>query len=123
MGKYVQWIVHKGKRILFVNVAGLREAEYIAALEEMKQELLKERTVASPVLVDLTKTEMTAATVNKAKDVTATFKAAGVPFGPNALVGLTKIQKSVADLSMKRVYHADSIEEAKDWLAKQDDNR
>ena len=39
-GRYVQWTTHKGERILFVNVAGLREAEYIAALEELKQALL-----------------------------------------------------------------------------------
>ena len=39
-GKYAQRITQKGERILFVNVAGLREAEYIAALEELKQALL-----------------------------------------------------------------------------------
>ena len=43
MGKYVQWTTHKGKRILFLNAKGLREAEYIAAMEEMRLELLKER--------------------------------------------------------------------------------
>ena len=43
MGKNVQWITHKGKRILFLNAAGMREAEYAAAIDELKQELLKER--------------------------------------------------------------------------------
>ncbi len=52
MGKHVDWITHKGQRILFVNVAGLNEAEYIAGLEEMKQELLRDRT-APLVLIDL----------------------------------------------------------------------
>ena len=66
MGKYVQWITHKGKRILFVNGAGLSEAEYIAAMEEMKQEILKERDGAM-VLVDATKTEMTTPTVDKSQ--------------------------------------------------------
>ena len=70
MGKYVQWITHKGKRILLVNGAGLHEAEYIAAMEEMKHEILKEREGAM-VLVDATKTEMTTPTVNKAKEVAA----------------------------------------------------
>jgi hypothetical protein len=120
MAKYVQWITHKGKRMLFVNVAGLPEAEYIVALEELKQALLKERTVAL-VLVDLSKTEMTTATVNKAKEVTTATKAAGIPFGPNAVVGMTKLQKSVADLSARMLHFADSIEEGKDWLAKQED--
>jgi len=42
MNKYVQFITHKGKRILFVNGAGLSEAECLIAFEEMKQALLKE---------------------------------------------------------------------------------
>jgi hypothetical protein len=70
MGKYMKWTTHKGKRILFLNAAGLCEAEYIAAQEEMKQELLKELNGAM-VLVDATKTEMTTATVKNAKAVAA----------------------------------------------------
>ena len=119
-GRYVQWTTRKGERILFVNVAGMREAEYIAALEELRQELLKERTMAL-VLVDLTKTRMTTATVNKAKEVSAATKAAGIPFRPNAIVGPTRIQNSAADLSASKLHFADTVEEAKDWLVKQDD--
>ena len=123
MGKYVQWITHKGTRILFVNAAGLREAEYIAALEEMKLELLKGRK-APPVLIDLTKWEMTAASIDKAKDVTASLKKAGVPFGPNALVGMSGLQKSVAALSVKYgVCYASNMEDAKEWLVKEEKRR
>jgi len=32
MGKYAHRPTHKGKRMLFANVAGMGEAEYIAAL-------------------------------------------------------------------------------------------
>jgi hypothetical protein len=123
MGKYVQWITHKGTRILFVDAVGLREAEYIAALEEMKKELLKGRQ-SPPVLIDLTKWEMTPASINKAKEVTAALKKAGVPFGPNALVGMSGLQKSVAALSVKYgVCYATNIEEAKEWLVKEEEKR
>jgi hypothetical protein len=123
MGKHVQWITHKGTTILFVDAVGLREAEYIAALEEMKQELLKGRK-SPPVLIDLTKWEMTPASINKAKEVTAALKNAGVPFGPNALVGMSGLQKSVAALSVKYgVCYATNIEEAKDWLVKEEKKR
>ena len=122
MGKHVDWITHRGKRILFVNVAGLNEAEYIAGLEEMKQELLSDRT-APLVLIDLSETAWTSATVNKAKEVAGAIKKAGVGYGPNAIVGLTKLQKSVADLSVRLVFYANSIEEGKDWLVKQDEKR
>jgi hypothetical protein len=122
LAKYIQWLTHKGKRILFVNGAGLREADYIAAQEEMKQEILKER--AGPlVLVDATKTEMSTATVNKAKSVAAATKAAGIPDGPSVVVGLTGLQRATAQLFGRGIHFSNTIEEAKDWLAKEDDKR
>jgi hypothetical protein len=122
LAKYVQWITHKGKRILFLNGAGLREADYIAAQEEMKQEILKER--GGPlVLVDATKTEMSTATVNKAKSVAAATKAAGIPDGPSVVVGLTGLQRATAQLFGRGIHFSNTIEEAKDWLAKEDDKR
>jgi hypothetical protein len=122
MGKYVQWITHKGSRMLFLNGVGLREADYVAALEELKQELLKEKA-ATMVLVDLTKTQMTNATTQKAKEVAAATKAAGIPDGPNAIVGLTKMAKAVAQLFARGAHYSDSLEEARDWLVKEDDKR
>lgn len=122
MAKYAQWITHKGKRILFLNGAGLREADYIAAQEEMKQEILKER--GGPlVLVDATKTEMSTATVNKAKSVAAATKAAGIPDGPSVVVGLTGLQRATAQLFGRGIHFSNTIEEAKDWLVKEDDKR
>jgi hypothetical protein len=122
MGKYAQWITHKGKRILFVNAAGLPGAECLIALEEMKQALLKEGT-GSLVLVDMTRIEMTTAIVNKAKEATAATKTAGIKDKPNAVVGLTGLQKAVAQLFGRGVHFADSVDQAKEWLVKEDDKR
>jgi hypothetical protein len=120
MGKYVQWITHKGKRILFLNGAGLREAEYMAALEELKQEILKERDGAM-VLVDATKTEMTTPAVNKAKEVAAATKAKGIPDRPGVVVGLSGLKRAVAQLFGRGIHFASTIEEAKEWLVKEDE--
>jgi hypothetical protein len=120
MGKYVQWITHKGKRILFVNGAGLSEAEYIAAMEEMKQEILKERDGAM-VLVDATKTEMTTPTVDKAKEVAAATKAKGIPDRPGVVVGLSGLKRAVAQLFGRGIHFASTIEEGKEWLVKEDE--
>jgi hypothetical protein len=122
VGKHVQWISHKEKKILFINAAGLREADYIAAQEEMKQELLKERAGAL-VLVDATKTEMTTATVNKAKAVAAATKAAGIPDAPSVVVGLTGLQRATAQLFGRGIHFSSTIEEAKEWLVKEDGKR
>jgi hypothetical protein len=120
VAKYVQWTTHKGKRILFLNAKGLSEAEYIVAMEEMRLELLKERD-GTLVLVDATKTEMTTQTTNKAKEVAASTKAKGIPDRPSVVVGLTGLQRAVAQLFGRGIHFSSTIEEAKDWLVKEDE--
>jgi hypothetical protein len=122
MGEHIQWVTHKGKRILFVNCARLGEAEILASFEEMKQELLKERT-GPMVLIDISDIDMTTALIGKAKELTAATKDAGIKDGPNAIVGLTGLQKAVAQLFGRGVHFADSVGEAKEWLVKQAEKR
>jgi hypothetical protein len=122
MGEHIQWVTHQGKRILFVNCARLGEAEILASFEEMKQELLKERT-GPMVLIDISDIDMTTALIGKAKELTAATKDAGIKDGPNAIVGLTGLQKAVAQLFGRGVHFADSVGEAKEWLVKEDNKR
>jgi len=122
MGEHIQWVTHKGKRILFVNCARLGEAEILASFEEMKQYLLKERT-GPMVLIDISDINMTTALIGKAKELTAATKDAGIKDGPNAIVGLTGLQKAVAQLFGRGVHFADSVGEAKEWLVREDNKR
>jgi hypothetical protein len=122
VGEHIQWVTHKGKRMLFVNCARLGESEILASFEEMKHELLKERS-GPIVLIDISDIDMTTALISKAKELTAATKDAGIKDGPNAIVGLTGLQKAVAQLFGRGVHFADSLEEAKDWLVKEDDKR
>lgn len=120
MAKYAQFITHKGKRILFVNAARLPEAECLVAFEEMKEALVKEGKGVL-VLVDVSGLEMTTAIVNKAKEATAATKAMGIKDKPNAVVGLTGLQKAVAQLFGRGINFVDSVEEGKERLLKEDD--
>ena len=122
MGKYTNWITYKDKRILTVNAARLGEAEIIAAFEEMKQELFRDRS-GPLLLIDISGIDMTTAVINKAKELTAATKNEGIQDGPNAIVGLTGLQKAVAQLFARGVHFSDSVGEAKDWLVKQDEKR
>lgn len=122
MAKYSQFITYKGKRMLFVNAAGLPEAECLVAFEEMKQALVKEGKGVL-VLVDMTGMEMTTAIVNKAKEATAITKAMGFKDKPNAVVGLTGLQKAVAQLFGRGVHFVDTVEQGKDLLVKEDNKR
>lgn len=122
MAKYAEWITYKGKRILFINAAHRGEAEIMAAFEEMKEELLKDRA-GSLVLVDISGIDMTTALINKAKEVTSLTKEKGIPDRPNVVVGLTGLQKAVAQLFGRGVHFADTVEQAKEWLVKEDNKR
>ena len=118
----MEWITYKGKRILVVNGAGLSEAQYIEAMEEMKQEVLKEKDGAL-VLVDVSRINMTKAVVDKSKEVTNATKKAGIPDRANVVVGLTGLQKAVAQLFGRGVHFVDTVEEGKEWAVKEDNKR
>ena len=120
MRKYVEWITYKGKRILVVNGPGLKEAQYIEAMEEMKQEVLKEKDGAL-VLANMSGLDMTKAVVNKSREVVNATKEAGIPNRANVVVGLTGLQKAVAQLFGRGVHFVDTVEQAKELLVKEDD--
>ena len=119
MGKYTQFITHKGKRILLVNGPGLSESQYIEAMEEMKQEVLKEKDGAL-VLANVSGLDMTKAVVNKSREVVNATKEAGIPNRANVVVGLTGLQKAVAQLFGRGVHFVDTVEQAKELLVKED---
>lgn len=124
MAKYTRWITHKGKRILFVSAPGLPEAEVIAALEEMKQELLRAGgVVAPPVLVDISGIEMTTKVIDKAKESAAATKDRGIADGPSAVAGLSGLQKAVAQLFGRGVHFGNTVEECREWLVKEADKK
>lgn len=118
MGKYVQWVEHKGVRILFLNGKGLSEEENFAAQDELKEELLRDRS-SPPVMVDLSNTNMTSKTSAKSKELSAATKGAGLPDGPTAIVGLTGLQKAVAQLFSRGSRFFNNTDEAKEWLARE----
>ncbi len=121
MGKYVQWIEHKGKKILFSNYSGLEGEEYLRAIDETKQELLKQ-AVGSRVLTltDTSNSHASTATKDKAKGLQAATKEKGITTRA-AIVGVSGWQRVIAQLIRADIHFAPSIEDAKDWLVKQAD--
>jgi len=99
----------------------LGEAQYIEAMEEMKQEVLKEKDGAL-VLADVSGIDMTKAVVDKSKEVVNVTKEAGIPNRAN-VVGLTGLQRAVAQLFGRGVHFVDTVEQGKEWLVKEDDKR
>lgn len=124
MGEHVTRIVYKSREMLFFDGSGLSEKESIEAWEDARQELLKSRGVPL-ILVNGANITMTPAALSKAKEAAAALK--GVSASRVAFVGLSRLQKSTAQLMMKSqhmdAHFCDTLEEGKEWLAGEDQKR
>ena len=89
MAKYVNRITHKGKGLIFLDVAGKTEEQGLEAWAEMKPELMKEEGVCL-ILVDTRQVTMSPALVNKAKDAGSVVRKD--PRNRFAFVGLTGLR-------------------------------
>jgi len=116
MGKRVSWIEHKGARILYVDYSGLPEKEFIQTIEEFKNELLKQAPGSVVTLSNTANTYITEAVKEKFKELAERTR--GISKG-TAGIGVSGFKKVLASLVKRDMYFADSLEEAKDWLAEQ----
>jgi hypothetical protein len=121
MSEYWQWIEHKGKRILFVRFAGLKdEKTYVQAIAEVEQEILKQpKGQLVPLVLDVTNTRVTKAVTNRGKQLMETAKANGIPDSPTALIGLSGTQKTIVmaiQVIRGDIHAVGSFEEAKEWV-------
>jgi hypothetical protein len=119
MGQYTQWIDYKGKKILISDYSGLKAAEYVQAIEETKWELLNQQDKAPLSITDISDTFSTDATSAKGKELIAEVEGNGIK-GKAALVGVTGVKRILVQAIKKDVFFANSIEEAKEWLVKEE---
>jgi hypothetical protein len=124
MGQHVNWIEHRGKRIMVVSYAGLRDEEaYLRAVDEFEAETLAQpRGRQFRVVVDVSNSLLTQRITQRNKEVMEKAKAQGIPDCPTALVGLSGLKLAVVQaLQFFRpdLHVSSSFEEAKDWLVMQ----
>jgi len=124
MGKYTQWIFHKGTRILFANFSNIRdEDDYLEAFDEAESELLSQpvgRMV--PMLMDVSNSLLSTAITERSKRMIEAATEKGIPNSPSAIYGMSGFQKAVVQAMQffrKDIYIAPSLEAGKDWLVKQ----
>jgi hypothetical protein len=121
MSEYWQWLEHKGKRILFIRFAGLKEEKvYMEAIADVEREILRQpKGQLVPLVLDVTNTRVTKAVTNRGKQLMETAKAKGIPDSPTALIGLSGTQKTIVmaiQLIRGDIHAVGSLEEAKEWV-------
>jgi hypothetical protein len=124
MNERIQWIDHKGKRILYIDASNLRdEALFMQLLLDAEAVILiQPKGIPLRTLFSSPDSLVTKAITDRAKQIFANAKQKGIPTGPTAWVGSSGFQKAVVQAMqyfIKEIHIADSIEEGKDWLAAQ----
>jgi hypothetical protein len=121
MSEYWHWIEHKGKRILLVKFAGLKEEKaYVQAIAEVEQEILRQpKGQFVPLILDVTNTRVTKAVTYRGKQFMQTAKAKGIPDSPTALIGLSGTQKTIVmaiQVIRGDIHAVATLDEAKEWV-------
>lgn len=115
----VQWIQHQGRSILYSNYAGLSEAEYLHAMDETQRHLLGQPAGSTVLTVtDVSHGRSSRAIMAKADAMAAETRAAGITT-IDAVVGIGRLQRPIAQAVRREIHFAGSLEDAKRWLTAQ----
>ena len=116
MSDRLSWIEYKGAKILHVDYSGTSEEEFIQTIEEFKDELLKQTPGSVVTLTNMANTNITDEVRKKFRELAEQTR--GISKGA-AAIGITGFKKALAVLIKRDLHYADSLEEAKEWLAEQ----
>jgi hypothetical protein len=116
----VQFIQHKGKKILHLNFADCKAEEVLTVIDQAKTAISTQTHQSVLTLTDVTNTAFN----TKVSDAMKEFVVHNKPYVvASAVVGVTGLKQIIFNAVMKfsgRKLHAiDSLAEAKDWLAGQ----
>ena len=114
----VQWIEHKGKKILFNNEKDLDEKEIFENLDALINEMKAFTGKTLLVLTDITNTCSTKEIYEKSKELVTISKAKKIDI-ISSVVGIYGMKKMIASVLKRDIHFSDTIEDACDWLVEQ----
>ncbi|HNS02530.1 MAG TPA: hypothetical protein PKM78_09135 [Anaerolineae bacterium] len=118
MTSHTQWIEHNGHPILYSNYARLTEAEYLHAMDETLRVLLSRPNSTVLTVTDVSHSHPSRAIMAKAGELAAAAKAAGITT-IDAVIGVGRLQRPIAQAVRRDMHFAGNLEEAKEWLTRQ----
>lgn len=118
MPERVQWIEYKEKKILFSDFSKLIGEQFIPVLEELENKMLKSEIKKVLMINDVTGSSQTPFSINMTRASIKRCEDAGMHMIV-AIVGITGVKRSIANMLKKESYFAINIDDAKEWLYKQ----
>ena len=115
-----QLITHKGKRIVYVDLAGCRGPDVPATTDQAKRLIASQPKESALILTDVTNMQLTSETSNIMKE----FSEHNTPYTKaSAVVGIEGLRKiiysAVQHLSGRSIPTFETLDQAKDWLVQQ----
>ena len=116
----VQFLSHKGKKILYFDLSNCKIAEIAAVITEAKKAVGSQPQGSVLALTNVTETELSKDSSAIIKDFTAHNK----PYiKASAVVGVEGLRKVIYNAAMafsgRHISAFDTLDKAKDWLATQ----
>ena len=116
MSNRVNLIEHRGTKIRYADYSGTSEEEFMKTIAEFEGELRKQTPGSVTTLTNVTDTVVTGNVAKALKEMSKQTQGISIAA---AGVGITGFKKVIAAMVRRDLYYANSLEEAKDWLAKQ----
>jgi hypothetical protein len=112
----IEWIEHKGKKILFCDFTKLTGTGYMEGVDAMDEVLLSHPAGTQILaLIDITDSRMSTETRKRGEETRRKIAEAGVSI-TTSLVGFSGMQRIIIQAISRNVNYAADIESAKDWL-------
>jgi hypothetical protein len=116
MEEKIKVINYQGQKIVFVDMSGMKEEEILLLQKKMAEVGIREN--ARLFILDVHDTHTTEKVKNGSKEVIAAIEAK-VGKVRNALLGLSGLQKMIANLISRDLYFASNTDDASKWLVEQ----
>ena len=118
MSERMKWIDYKGQKILIEDYSNMAGEEFVAEIGEAEKELLGCGQKLILTITNFSNATMSNDTKERANVMIQNAKAKGITLFV-AAVGVTGIQRIIANAVVKDMHFAKSYDDAKDWLVQQ----
>ena len=117
----VSWIEHKGKRIMLEDMSSLRDPDDIYAVSDTSTALICKQPEGSVLLItNVTGTRYNPSVINRLKENTRLTNPYMKAYAVVGIGGLQRVVlQSVVQFTGQDIKMCTTIEDAKEWLAKQ----
>ena len=118
MSDRIKWVDYKGQKILIEDYSSLKSEEFVAEIANAEEEIINSTEKLVLTLVNFSNARMSNEDKDRADQMIKGAQAKGITLFV-AAIGVSGIQRIIANAVVKDMHFAKSSDEAKEWLVQQ----